>query len=174
MKILIVGLIIFISGCSGQHRLVESHFNYKANFQKYKSFGFMISETNSTGIDNNDSRIIESIIYKRFKAMGYVYDINQPDLLISYKYFKKGTSLVTMDQASLKHWMGGSKRYEDVYVRKRKVNKDQGTLSIYFIDRNTSRMIFQGYYKGYDSEFSDHRVISSIGQLMDKYQITKY
>lgn len=174
MKRLIVSIIILTSGCGSQHQLIESQFNYKGRFNEYETFGFMTSEPNSSGINNYDSRMIESMIYKRFTAMGYQYDADQPDLMITYKFFKKGTSLVTMDQASLNNWIHGSKRYDDIYLPKRTMNKDSGTLSIYFVDRKTSSIVFQGFFKDYQTGHADHRILSSIGQLLDNYQITKY
>ncbi|XOV91426.1 MAG: DUF4136 domain-containing protein [Bacteroidota bacterium] len=182
MKRLIISVIIFVilitAGCSTQHRMVESQFNYKGNFKEYNSFGFINPESTNriNGLNLYDNNVIESVIYKRFTAMGYEFDMEKPDLLITFRYFEEGTSLVTSDyQRSLKTWINSAVRDKDDQYLLRRVINDKGTLSIYFIDRESSYIIFQGFYKDYKSEDnSDYKIISSIGQLLDKYQVTAY
>ncbi len=175
MKRLIISLIILISGCSSSRSLIESQFNYKGQFKAYQSFGFVNPKSMGiNGLNVYDNSVIQSIIYKRFTAMGYTYDAETPDILITFRYFPEGTSLVTMRQRNLNTWINSVNREDDQYLLRRVVN-DNGTLSVYFIDRQSSHIIFQGFYKDYkkDNE-SDYQIISSIGQLLDKYQVTTF
>ncbi len=175
MKRLIISLAILIGGCNSQRSLIESQFSYNGRFNEYETFGFISNqESLNNGLDRYDNRVIQSIIYKRFMAMGYSYEPDTPDLLITFRYFQEGTRLIASDQKSLTSWINSmNKDEEDEYLLKRVVNND-GTLSIFFIDRITSNIVFQGYYKDYQQDDADYRIVSSIGQILDKYQITKY
>ncbi|MEQ8336253.1 MAG: DUF4136 domain-containing protein [Cyclobacteriaceae bacterium] len=175
MKRLIISLIILISGCSSSRNLIESQFNYKGHFKEYQSFGFVNPKSmNVNGLNVYDNSVIQSIIYRRFTAMGYSYDADTPDILITFRYFPEGTSLVTLQQRSLNTWINSANKEDDQYLLRRVIN-DNGTLSVYFIDRESSNIIFQGFYKDYRRDNnSDYQIISSISQLLDKYQVTTY
>lgn len=175
MKRLLVSLIILICSCSTQRDLVESQFNYKGSFGEYKTFGFVNDISGiQNGLNGYEDMLIENIIYKRFTAMGYSFDSNSPDLLITFRYFREGTSLVTSSQESLKNWITSVNHTEDDrYALRRKTNKN-GTLSIFFIDRETSKVVFQGYNKDYQQDYADYQIVSSIGQILDSYQVTNY
>ncbi len=163
---------LFLSGCFlSRDYLVEYDYNYHSDFQKYKTFDFMVHYNQDT-VTAQNSALLEEAIRFRMELLGYQYQPNNPDLMIIYKIFFKDFKFRGYEQPNFRQWVkypDSTETYDPV-----KYGLKNGTLLIHLIDRKRRNTVWLGYAAGIKSATNTamkrtlkHAVIS----IFDRYEV---
>lgn len=167
-QLLITGCIWLAVACSPV--TITGHADQQADFNSYKTFGFAPNLINKLPrypeYDNPQIRkLIRDAIANELTARGYTLDQRQPDLLVQYDILIIERIDPRVDSAMIyKPW---------VDTRIDSFNYTEGLLVVRLIDRQHSRLVWQGSLSGIlnrkPRQF-ENRVVKYIGKLFETFQ----
>jgi len=136
---------ITLSGCLnyGTYR-VESDYSYAGTFKDYRTFDFFDELMQDTTTQNI---ILANAIRSRMNLQGYKLNDRNPNLLVSYKVYFGDMAFKGYDQPNIESWVKNGEDDNESYEGI-KYNLKEGTLLITFYDRETERVVWQGYASG--------------------------
>ncbi|WP_194776879.1 DUF4136 domain-containing protein [Pararhodonellum marinum] len=182
---LFILLLIIASACFSQRDFIaEYDYNYRGNFKKYKTFGFLeIMNVDSTSHEPT----IEKSITSRLGAQGYRMNLDKPDLLISYKLFYSEVRYRGYVQPEFEMWVRNQSEEVDYDEEDKLENRNkgedynkvkyvenEGMLVIFVIDNKKGNTIWQGYTSAqfdYNSPNINLDLARATYRIMDQFKV---
>jgi hypothetical protein len=139
IAVFIIGLIV---GCA-KPLVVDYDYDTTYDFTKLKTYAWLPSPPGSQMEDLTEKRFIQAVD-TQLGAKGYSQSAESPDFLISLQGIKKTVSSgSTAVGASIGVPMGGRGSMSLGVGKSRERVKQQGTLALNFLDRQTNAIIWQ-------------------------------
>lgn len=166
-------VILFTSACMKNEYVLESDYSYRGDFKRYNSFSFI----NDVAV-NKDSFLtayrpfLEKTIQNRMEILGYKFTDKKPRLLIAYSIFGDDLKFQGYNQLELEEWLDKNDE-EDEYMPT-KLDMNEGTLLIQFIDSRRNHTVWQGYASGVlgNNGFNNERHLRrAVWSIFEQYRI---
>ena len=149
----IAAFVLLLAACATGPR-ITSEVDPQADFGKYRSFAFYAPlALESAGYATPTTDRIKTATRAQMESRGYVYNAEQPDLLVNINgNLQERTDVTTMPSMDYAHYYSYRARgYVSVPVWRDETHVSQyteGTLNIDVIDRAQNKMVWEGIAVG--------------------------
>jgi hypothetical protein len=195
-----IQLLLIISGslysCALQEYVVDYHYNYQGDFNKYKSYDFVVDES-FEGTSSN-RLTFEKSLSTILNAWGYKQNQRKPDLYIYYSVYFDDLKFTAHVQPEFDEWMVsefGRKRvefandttqfgseYQRVYSQDEKYDQNvqvlkEGTFMITMVDARKNIAVWQGYSSGRfgtKDQLDERYIRYNIKQILDEFRVLAF
>jgi len=168
IRIISLFLLAVAASCSSIH--VASDYDAMANFDQYKTFGFLTSSIEKVPISEFDKRRIMKSIETELTKKGMTKS-ETPDLLVNF--FTKENQVVNVSPYYYGGWgYGWGYGWGGTYVS----SYNEGELYIDLIDAKKKELIWQGQGSGYLEQYSaqkDEKVNEFVAKILMQYPPAK-
>ncbi len=177
-KLTVIALACWLTSCTSSQFIMDSDYDIHGQFRNYKSFAFMNNENSGNG--DYEEQIIQQTIMKRFLSLGYQYDEQNPDLIISCKFFYQPTKLIAFNQFELGYWLKhGEHRLSENGQQmngyyKYSAHLPADSYTIFLVDAKTNRMIWKGFSGQPIPWTHEQQLVASISRMLDDYSVIAY
>ena len=172
IKYLPIFLLLILTSCSSVR--VNSDYDQKVNFEKYKTFAYLKSSIDKVEISDLDKKRILRSIDETMSNKGFNKS-ETPDMLISF--FTKENQQVNVYNNNNFGWGWGWNPYWGTSIYYSSVSSyPEGTLYINILDANTKDLIWQGEGSGYltnDTKQKDERIKEFATKILEQFPPSK-
>ena len=198
MKIVYPLIILLLSACSSYDYVVDSDYNYRGNFDRYKTFAFAQNEGFGGTVADKD--LIEKYLQRTLNSWGYDLQDRKPNLVIFYTLYFDDLKFRGYAQPEFISWIRENYGNKDLIYKKDTLdnsedsysrfysNKDEsydrerlelreGTILISMFDRRKQATVWQGYASGVfgeDKERNERVIKSAIIRILDEYRVLAF
>lgn len=172
--LLICSIFMTLMSCSPKPYVLDTDYDRHGHFKEYKSFTFLNMVNSGNGA--YEEEIVRNTIFKRLIAMGYKYTEENPDLLVSCKFFYQPARVIKFDQCHINQWLKED-QVENSMIKnsyKRNVNLPADACQVFLIEAKSNRMIWKGYAGQSEPWTHEQQLVASIGRMMDEYPVVVY
>lgn len=198
---LLIPVVWLLSSCAAYYNhVIESDYSYEGNFNKYKSFDFVVGGK----FEGNEQQqqVIEKFMKQRLESWGYRYEEDKPGIVVFYNLYYDSFNFQTYKQPDFESWVTWNfpnaeeqlklktemsreeylkykrrAKYETEVYQKVPYKMQEGTVLISFYDPKKNTTIWQGYATGLlpDEELANERILQHIvTQILDEYRVLAY
>jgi hypothetical protein len=151
LNVCLVAIAMWMVGCSGKSYKVDGAGNADANMEQYNTYAFASQVDNK--LDEglffvNDLVLkaeIRDAVKHELESRGYRHAASGPDLVVNFRVFDKATQIQGLQGLGDGYWSSAETVGIDA---PQTVNLEKGSLMIHIVDRNTGKLVWQGYASG--------------------------
>jgi hypothetical protein len=169
-------IICFTGAVSAQTITVKSDRDPDADLTKYKTF-YWSSQADSwldEGMYFLNDLMMKSVIRDAVKGelmgLGYQMQSYEPDLIVNFRVFDKPVTLKGYEGYGTSYW--GDERYRDM-SDKTSYDVDAGTLLVSMADRESGKVVWQGFASGLiqDNAFvkDEGKIREAVNLIFEEY-----
>ncbi|MCU0358360.1 MAG: DUF4136 domain-containing protein [Cyclobacteriaceae bacterium] len=160
--------LILMVGCNN----IQTAYDQEIDFSKYRTFCWLEGcQFTFTGPEYLQDSVIQVNIRKAIidamKSKGYVYDDNNPDLLIDFHVVIENEKVITYHNREDEPYY-----YRMTFMTPQEVMLTKGTVMLHMVDRAQSIVVWQSQLLGYmDSgpEISRKNIQRGVRQLLKNF-----
>ncbi|WP_378410583.1 DUF4136 domain-containing protein [Rhodocytophaga aerolata] len=176
VNLFLLAIALFMASCSGNSYKVNGVSNANANMDENTTFGFasqVDKRLNPDPLFSNDlvlkSEIRDAVTHE-MESRGFTKDKSSPDLVVNFRVFEEATQIQGLEGLGDNYW--ADTEIVDV-DNPETVNLKEGSLMIHIVDRNTGKLIWQGYASGLmDGEVfgkDKNKITEAVSMVFDTY-----
>lgn len=156
-------LLAFLLGCSDVR--TRSEFNPKFDFRKLRVYEWLPVAQDDT-IRHIDVERVRRAVNKDLRFKGFRLATEEPDFLIAMSIGTQHRSTAVGDTSGWNRFSGGAGPQDH-----RRINYEEGTLKLDFIDRKTNRIFWQGEARAMlrnrpSPEKVEARITETVGKML--------
>ncbi len=179
MRTLVVLFLFCFSTARGQEITVRSFKGGDVDFRKYQRFFWAAqvdNQSDESGYFNGDLFLkadIREAVHEELGIRGLVRSERDPQLLVNFRIFDNGALLTGSGGYGYSYW----KREEIIYsleFSSDEIEVDPGTLIISLLDKDTGRIVWQGFASGLAKDKDEGLVRDAVRLIFEQYRSSEY
>lgn len=171
-----VGLALLSTSCGLHNYKVASDHNLKHPYilDRYRAYAWA-SQADDLGNaeyflnDPSLKTFVKHAISRQLGSIGYLYNSEQPDLLINFRVFDKPTQISKRSDWGENYWQEGELvHYDETETH----TIPEGSVVVQFIDRRAGQIVWQGHVSGLANRgpFKDrHKIDQAVSFIFRQY-----
>lgn len=168
--------VVVVGSANAQNIRVEADKTLDTDFGKYESFYF--STQADAWLDEgmyflNDlhmKAVIRDAVKAEMLGLGYDLQSNEPDLIVNFRVFDKPVTLKGYEGYGESYW--GDEKYREAEDTT-SYNVEAGTLLVSMADRESGRVVWQGFASGLieDEKFikEENEIRQAVNLIFEEY-----